>query len=130
EMEQLESALTAHALGMGVDIQRGHEVESFESSPHEVTVHSGKLRFRARFLVGCDGGRSTVRKQGGFEFVGTGPEFTGYSVQVEVADPEKLPLGRHSTPGGMYTQGQPAVLAKADLDGGACPRTHRVTPAH
>ena len=52
--------------------------------------------FARAWLVGCDGGRSTVRKQGGFEFVGTEPEFTGYSVQVEIADPSILPLGRHS----------------------------------
>ena len=72
---------------VGVEIQRGHGVDGFEASDDDVTVHAGEQRVRARWLVGCDGGRSTVRKQAGFEFVGTEPEFTGYSVQVELADP-------------------------------------------
>ncbi len=80
---------------------------------------AGEQRIRARWLVGCDGGRSTVRKQAGFEFVGTDPEFTGYSVQVDLADPSSLPMGRHSTPAGMYTQWQPGVIGMVDFDGGA-----------
>jgi 2-polyprenyl-6-methoxyphenol hydroxylase-like FAD-dependent oxidoreductase len=125
EMEHLERVLAAHALSVGVEVQRGHGVEGFEPSNDEVTVRAGEQRVRARFLVGCDGGRSTVRKQGDFEFVGSEPEFTGYSVQVEIADPSILPLGRHYTPTGMYTQWQPGVIAIADFDGGA---SHRVQP--
>ncbi len=125
EMEYLEHVLATHALSVGVEIQRGHGVERFEASNDEITVYAGDRGVRARFLVGCDGGRSTVRKQGGFEFVGTEPEFTGYSVQVEIADPSILPLGRHYTPTGMYTQWQPGVIAIADFDGGA---SHRVQP--
>jgi 2-polyprenyl-6-methoxyphenol hydroxylase-like FAD-dependent oxidoreductase len=91
---------------------------------------AGEQSVRARWLVGCDGGRSTVRKQGGFEFVGTEPEFTGYSVQVEMADPSILPLGRHYTPTGMYTQWQPGVIAMVDFDGGAFHRTRPITGEH
>ncbi len=130
EMEHLERVLAAHALSVGVEIRRGHGVEGFEAANDEVSVLAGGERVRARWLVGCDGGRSTVRKQGGFEFVGTDPEFTGYSVQVELTDPEKLPLGRHSTPAGMYTQWQPGVIAMADFDGGAFHRTQPVTCEH
>ena len=130
EMEHLERVLTAHALSAGVEIRRGHGVEGFDASNDEVTVRAGGQRFRARFLVGCDGGRSTVRKQGGFEFVGTEPEFTGYSVQVELADPSMLPLGRHYTPAGMYTQWQPGVIGMADFDGGASHRLHPITRQH
>ncbi len=130
EMEHLERVLATHALSVGVEIQRGHGVEGFDVSKDEITVHTGERRVRTRWLVGCDGGRSTVRKQGGFEFVGTDPEFTGYSVQVEMADPEKLPLGRHYTSTGMYTQWQPGVIAMADFDGGAFHRTHPITLEH
>ena len=66
-------------------------VSKASTSNEEITVRAGEQRVRARFLVGCDGGRSTVRKQGGFEFAGTEPEFTGYSVQVEIADPRNSP---------------------------------------
>ncbi len=90
----------------------------------------GEQQFRARFLVGCDGGRSTVRKHAGFEFVGTAPDFTGYSLQVEIADPSPLPVGRHYTKAGMYTQWQPGVIALVDFDGGAFHRSQPVTLEH
>ena len=122
EMEHLERVLAAHAVSAGVEIQRGHGVSGFEPSNDEVTVRAGEHCFRARFLVGCDGGRSTVRKQGGFELVGTEPEFTGYSVHVELADLDKLRPGRHYTPTGMYTQWQPGVIGLVDFDGGASHR--------
>src|SRR5262249_23634672 len=119
EMEHLERVLSAHALALGVEIRRGRGVERFEASSDEVVVIAGDERIRARFLVGCDGGRSTVRKQAGFEFVGTDPEFTGYSIQVDLEDPAKLPLGRHHGASGMYTQWLPGTIALADFDGGA-----------
>lgn len=119
EMEYLEGVLAAHALSLGVEIRRGHGVDGFEASDDEVSVHTGTERMRARYLVGCDGGRSTVRKLAGFDFAGTDPEFTGYSVLVDLADPAVLPLGRHSTPGGNYTQWQPGAIGMADFDGGA-----------
>jgi 2-polyprenyl-6-methoxyphenol hydroxylase-like FAD-dependent oxidoreductase len=71
EMEHLERVLAAHALSMGAELQRGLGVDGVAPSDDEVTVRSGEQRFHARYLVGCDGGRSTVRKQAGFEFVGT-----------------------------------------------------------
>jgi 2-polyprenyl-6-methoxyphenol hydroxylase-like FAD-dependent oxidoreductase len=130
EMEHLERVFAAHALSIGVEIQRGKGVERFETSNDEVIVHTGEQSFRARWLVGCDGGRSTVRKQGGFEFVGTEPEFTGYSVQVDLADPSSLPSGRHYTPTGMFIQWQPGTIAIADFDGGAFHRTEPITCEH
>ncbi len=132
-MEHLERVLATHALSVGVEIQRGRGVEGFETTNDEgdeVTVRAGEKSFRARWLVGCDGGRSTVRKQGGFAFVGTEPEFTGYSVQVELADPAMLPLGRHYTPTGMYTQWQPGVFGMVDFDGGASHRMQPITREH
>jgi 2-polyprenyl-6-methoxyphenol hydroxylase-like FAD-dependent oxidoreductase len=130
EMEHLERVLDAHARSLGVEIRRGRGVDGLEASDDEVTVRAGDERIRARWLVGCDGGRSTVRKQGGFEFVGTEPEFTGYSIQCELADPSALPLGRHYTATGMYTQWQTGVLALADFDGGAFHRTEPITREH
>lgn len=129
-MEALERVLAAHAISAGVEIRRGHGVDSFEAKNDDVTIHSNEECFRARFLVGCDGGRSTVRKQGGFDFVGTEPEFTGYSVHVDIADPEKLRMGRQTTPTGNYSQAQPGFLAFADFDGGASHRAEPITLDH
>jgi 2-polyprenyl-6-methoxyphenol hydroxylase-like FAD-dependent oxidoreductase len=122
EMAHLEGVLAAHALSLGVEIRRGQGVEGLEFTDDEVVVRAGHEVFRAPWLVGCDGGRSSVRKLGGFEFVGTEPEFTGYSVQVDLTDPAMLPLGRHSTPSGHYTQWQPGTFGVADFDGGAAHR--------
>src|ERR1700761_2803773 len=127
EMEHLESVLAARASAMGVEIKRGQGIESFDQSDEDVTVHARGETFRGRWLIGCDGGRSTVRKAGGFEFIGTDPEFTGYSVQVEMADPEKLNPGRHYTSTGMYTYAQPGTIAMVAFDGGAFHRTQPIT---
>lgn len=103
DMQTLETVLTARASSLGVEIRRGFAVDAIAVSEDDVTVQAAGETFRGRWLVGCDGGRSTVRKACGFDFVGTDPEFTGYSIEAELADPEKLNPGRNYTPTGMYT---------------------------
>ena len=73
--------------------------------PPGVTVHAGGTAVRSGWLVGCDGGRSTVRKLASFEFPGTNPEITGYSAMVEIADPRKLSYGWKRTAQGTYVNG-------------------------
>ncbi|RUP08227.1 FAD-dependent monooxygenase [Hyphomicrobium sp.] len=130
DMEQLESVLAARAIAMGAEIRRGVGVEGFDQTEEGVTVRARGELFRGRWLVGCDGGRSTVRKAGGFTFAGTDPEFTGYSVQIEMADPDKLKPGRHYTSTGMYTYQKPGIVAMVDFDGGAFHRTQKITRDH
>ncbi|MBW8840820.1 MAG: FAD-dependent monooxygenase [Sphingomonadales bacterium] len=129
-METLETVLTARASAMGAELRRGCAVEKLEQSADEVTIRAGDETFRARWLVGCDGGRSTVRKLAGFEFAGTDPEFTGYSIDVELADPDMLRPGRHYTPTGMYTFTPPGTIAMVEFDRGAFHRTEEVTLDH
>lgn len=90
DMERIESVLAARASAMGVEIRRGLAVEDLDQFAEEIKIRAGGETSRGRWLVGCDGGRSTVRKVCDFEFAGTDPEFTGYSVLVEMADPDKL----------------------------------------
>ncbi len=130
DMQGIEAALAARASATGVEIRRGVGVQGFEASSEQVAVRAADEVFHGRWLVGCDGGRSTVRKVGGFEFAGTDPEFTGYSVQVEMADPDKLALGRHYTPTGMYFQSQPGTIAMVEFDGGAFHRSQPITQDH
>lgn len=130
DMEWLETALAARAITMGVEIRRGFGVETFEPSDDRVIVRAGAETFHAHWLVGCDGGRSVVRKAGGFEFAGTDPEFTGYSVEVELADPDQLRAGRHYTPSGMYTYARPGTIAMVDFDGGVFHRSGPITREH
>lgn len=119
EMEELESVLSRRAETLGVVIKRGLAITDFHQTEDEVTAQSGSQSFKGKWLVGCDGSRSAVRKAGGFEFTGTEPEFTGYSTQVDIADPEKLSPGRNVTPAGMYLQSQPGYLIMQDFDAGA-----------
>jgi 2-polyprenyl-6-methoxyphenol hydroxylase-like FAD-dependent oxidoreductase len=129
-METLETVLAARASSLGVEIRRGFGVSAIVVSDDDVTVQARGETFRGRWLVGCDGGRSTVRKACGFDFAGTDPEFTGYSVEVALADPTKLRPGRNYTPTGMYTYAQPGTIAMVDFDGGAFHRTAPITIEH
>jgi 2-polyprenyl-6-methoxyphenol hydroxylase-like FAD-dependent oxidoreductase len=118
-MEELETVLTRRAEALGVNIKRGLALTDVDQSEGGITVACGDRFFQGRWLVGCDGARSVVRKVGGFEFDGTEPEFTGYSAHVDLIDPEKLKPGRNMTPTGMYLQSQPGYLVIQDFDGGA-----------
>lgn len=130
EMARLEAVLAARALALGVEIRRGVAVEALDASDDGVAVRAGGEIFHGRWLVGCDGGRSVVRKAAGFDFGGTDPEFTGYLLDVALADPQALAPGRHYTPGGMYTYARPGMVAMVEFDGGAFHRTAPVTLDH
>lgn len=63
--------LAEHAAEMGLDIRRGREVVGATQDAEGVTVDlADGSRLRAQYLVGCDGGRSTVRKLAGIDFPG------------------------------------------------------------
>jgi 2-polyprenyl-6-methoxyphenol hydroxylase-like FAD-dependent oxidoreductase len=130
DMQALETILAERATALGAEIRRGSGVEGFEQSDDGVAVRTRGERLHARWLVGCDGGRSLVRKAGGFAFVGTDPEFTGYSVEAELADPDALAPGRTYTATGMYTYARPGVIAMVDFDGGAAHRAQPLTLDH
>ncbi|HEY4326632.1 MAG TPA: FAD-dependent monooxygenase [Mucilaginibacter sp.] len=119
EMQELETVLARHAEALGVDIKRGLAITDFHQNEDRVTVQSGDQSFQGKWLVGCDGSRSVVRKAGGFEFAGTEPEFTGYSTRIDIIDPEKLSPGRSVTSRGMYLQSQPGYVMIQDFDAGA-----------
>jgi 2-polyprenyl-6-methoxyphenol hydroxylase-like FAD-dependent oxidoreductase len=119
EIAELETVLTRRAENLGVAIHRGFPVTDLEQDDEGVVVKSNGYSFKCKWLVGCDGSRSVVRKKANFGFVGTEPEFTGYSTLVDLADPEKLRPGRNITSTGMYLQSQPGYLIIQDFDGGA-----------
>jgi bifunctional hydroxylase/dehydrase len=72
-----ERNLADWACGLGAEVRRGTEVVGFTVDGSGVTVDStaqtGPARLRARYLVGCDGARSTVRTLAGIGFPGTEP---------------------------------------------------------
>ncbi|WP_290052336.1 FAD-dependent monooxygenase [Amycolatopsis solani] len=94
---RVEEVLEARALELGADILRGHELLSFTQDDSGVTasIHNG-LSVRARYLVGCDGGRSKVRKQAGISFPGMEARWFALLADVEC----ELPYGPSAGPDG------------------------------
>ncbi|MGK3984156.1 FAD-dependent monooxygenase [Sorangium sp. So ce136] len=74
---RIEALLEERARELRVEIRRGHELTGLEQDGEGATVVArgpeGETRLRARFVVGCDGGRSAVRKLAGIGFPGLPP---------------------------------------------------------
>jgi 2-polyprenyl-6-methoxyphenol hydroxylase-like FAD-dependent oxidoreductase len=80
--------LTEHATEVGVEIRRGCELVALSQDEEGVTVElADGTRLRSRYLVGCDGGRSTVRKLLGVGFPGEPSRREWLLGEVEVAMP-------------------------------------------
>ncbi|MEU8470495.1 rifampin monooxygenase [Streptomyces sp. NPDC029006] len=66
-----EQLLEERARELGAEIRRGREVAGLTQDEDGVTVElADGTRLRSRYLVGCDGGRSVVRKRLGVAFPG------------------------------------------------------------
>jgi 2-polyprenyl-6-methoxyphenol hydroxylase-like FAD-dependent oxidoreductase len=130
DMASIEAVLTRRAEVLGATIRRGCAVKGVQERGDEVLVSAGDDIFSGRWLVGCDGAHSAVRKSAGIGFTGTDPEFTGYSVRAALANPDALAPGRHQSGGGVYTFEAPDVIAMADFDGGAFHRSSPITREH
>ncbi|WP_327190802.1 rifampin monooxygenase [Streptomyces xinghaiensis] len=87
-----ERLLHEHATGLGAEILRGRELTGLSQDDDGVTAELGDgSRLRARYLVGCDGGRSTVRKLLGVGFPGEPSRVETLLGEVEVGvGPEEL----------------------------------------
>jgi 2-polyprenyl-6-methoxyphenol hydroxylase-like FAD-dependent oxidoreductase len=74
-----EEVLNDYARELGVEIRRGHELTGTHQDAEGVNVQfdgpQGHGELRARYLAGCDGGTSAVRRQAGIEFPGISPAF-------------------------------------------------------
>ncbi|GAB4085862.1 rifampin monooxygenase [Myceligenerans cantabricum] len=67
--------LAEHAVERGAEVRRGSEVTGLSQDDDGVEVElADGSRLRSRYLVGCDGGRSTVRKLLGIDFPGAPAE--------------------------------------------------------
>ena len=84
--------LTERALELGAEIRRGAELVGLGQDDHGVTVElSDGTQLRSHYLVGCDGGRSTVRKLLGIGFPGEPSRVETLLGEMELtASPETL----------------------------------------
>ncbi|MGW5111348.1 rifampin monooxygenase [Nocardia sp. NPDC004123] len=122
--------LAERAVELGVEILRGCAVAGLSQDADGVTVElAGGSRLCSRYLVGCDGGRSTVRKLLGIGFPGEPARLETLMGEVELTTPQEevmalvtelhkthrrfgaMPLGN-----GVYRLGAPADGVAEDGD--------------
>ena len=101
----IERILAAWVGELRVPIHRQSEVIGFAQDDTGVDVQlSDGGSMRGEYLVGCDGGRSLVRKAAGIEFPGWEASTSSLIAQVEMtAEPE---LGIRRTPSGQHALGK------------------------
>jgi 3-(3-hydroxy-phenyl)propionate hydroxylase len=80
---------------LGVQVLHGREVVGLTQDDDGVDVEiSDVTTLRAAYLVGCDGGRSTVRKAAGIEFAGFEPSISFMIAEVRMTDEPQVGIRR------------------------------------
>jgi 2-polyprenyl-6-methoxyphenol hydroxylase-like FAD-dependent oxidoreductase len=103
--KHIERILAGWVRELKVPVHYGTEVTGFAQNDTGVDVAlSDGQRLRAQYLVGCDGGRSLVRKAAGIDFPGWDPTTSALLAEVEMA--EEPELGIRRTPSGMHALGK------------------------
>jgi 2-polyprenyl-6-methoxyphenol hydroxylase-like FAD-dependent oxidoreductase len=83
----IERILAGWVVELGVPIYRGIEVTGFAQDDAGADIALSDSRsLRAQYLVGCDGGRSLVRKAAGIAFEGSDPTTSNLIAQAELAE--------------------------------------------
>ncbi|MFF3333595.1 FAD-dependent monooxygenase [Streptomyces sp. NPDC002888] len=130
-----ETRLEEWARELGADIRRGHELLSLREDGDAVEVEvrgpEGPRTLRAAYLVGCDGGRSTVRGAAGFDFPGTAATREMFLADVRGLDLEPRMIGE-TLPGGMVMVANlPGGITRiVAVEYGTPPRRRETPPAY
>jgi len=116
----LEALLRSHLSGLGVEVHYGFAVTGWQDLGDEVALTldtpTGPRRITASYVVGCDGGHSTIRKGAGFGFPGTPALMTVRYAHAQVPGRDLLPPpGR--LPGGTLFHTDD-MIATFDFAGG------------
>jgi 2-polyprenyl-6-methoxyphenol hydroxylase-like FAD-dependent oxidoreductase len=85
--KQIERIMAEWVAGLPVTFYRGREVTGLaqDDTGVDVTLSDG-ASLRAKYLIGCDGGRSLVRKQAGIDFPGRNATTSYLIAEVEMTD--------------------------------------------
>ncbi|WP_030460026.1 FAD-dependent monooxygenase [Kitasatospora sp. NRRL B-11411] len=106
----LAQSVTEQMLGdwvaeLGVEVRRGHELTALRETDEGVVLGfqgpDGYTEDTAAYVVGCDGGRSTVRTLAGIAFPGDEATRGLYLADVVGADLRMRPIGERIPGGGM-----------------------------
>jgi 2-polyprenyl-6-methoxyphenol hydroxylase-like FAD-dependent oxidoreductase len=101
----IERILAGWVDELAVPIYRGIEVTGFAQDDTGVDIELGDGRsLRTKYLVGCDGGRSLIRKAAGIAFPGWDPTTSSLIAQVEMA--KEPALGIHRNAFGIHSFGR------------------------
>lgn len=123
--QDVERILGDRATSLGVEIRRGSSVSGFVADDEGVTIDG---RIRAGWLVGCDGGRSAVRKTAGFDFPGTPPQITAFQAIAEMTGTDALRPGWNRSARGVYAFGPvPGRILVVEFEGAPVERDTPVT---
>lgn len=96
---KFEPILAAWVDELGVPVLRGRQVVGFSQDDTGVDIEvSDGMSLRAQFLVGCDGGRSVVRKAAGIDFVGSEASTSWMIAEVEMDEEPEFGM-RHDSAG-------------------------------
>jgi 3-(3-hydroxy-phenyl)propionate hydroxylase len=88
---QFEPILAGWVGELGVPILRGCEVVGFAQDDTGVDVElSDDASLRAEYLVGCDGGRSFIRKAAGIAFPGLDPSTSWMIAEVDMDEEPQI----------------------------------------
>ncbi len=102
---QIERILADWVDELEVPIYRERDVTGFAQDDTGVNVElSDGQSLRAEYLVGCDGGRSLIRKAAGIEFPGWDPTTSSLIAEVELA--EEPEWGIHTDDIGVHSFGR------------------------
>jgi 2-polyprenyl-6-methoxyphenol hydroxylase-like FAD-dependent oxidoreductase len=103
--KHIERILAGWVGELPVTFYRGREVTGFAEDDTGVNIAMSDGRsLRARYLVGCDGGRSLIRKAAGIEFPGWDPTTSALLAEVEMTEEPETGIRRTSS--GMHAIGK------------------------
>ena len=92
---RIERILAGWVNELAVPIYRGRDVTGFTQNDTGVDVAlSGSQPLRAEYLVGCDGGRSVIRKAAGIAFPGWDATTSNLIAEVEMAEKPEFGIRR------------------------------------
>jgi len=100
----IERILAGWVEELPVRFYRGREVTGFTQDDDGVDVETSDGPIRAQYLVGCDGGRSLVRRTAGIDFPGWDPTISSLIAEVEMTEEPELGV-RHDAVG-MHALGR------------------------